>query len=112
LETESLVFSCHRYNDQAFCLYLFSNWFFGCSQRILQKSFQDVKSRLCKDKFEEEDAGDEGSFGRIPFQIWNVSKFGSCADAAIVGLMPPPLLELQVTCLCIILLLLLDITLT
>jgi hypothetical protein len=25
LETESLVFSCHRYNDQAFCLYLFSN---------------------------------------------------------------------------------------
>ncbi|CAN6204142.1 unnamed protein product [Urochloa humidicola] len=64
-------------------------------QSILQKSFQDVKSRLWKDKFEEEDAGDEGSFGRIPFQIWNVSKFGSCADAAIVGLMPPPLLELQ-----------------
>ncbi|CAN6181926.1 unnamed protein product [Urochloa humidicola] len=64
-------------------------------QSILQKSFQDVKSRLWKDKFEEEDAGDDGSFGRIPFQIWNVSKFGSCADAAIVGLMPPPLLELQ-----------------
>ncbi|CAN6217284.1 unnamed protein product [Urochloa humidicola] len=64
-------------------------------QSILQKSFQDVKSRLWKDKFEEEDAGGEDSFGRIPFQIWNVSKFGSCADAAIVGLMPPPLLELQ-----------------
>ncbi|XP_062193172.1 uncharacterized protein LOC133896589 [Phragmites australis] len=64
-------------------------------QSMLQKSFQDVKSRLWKDKFEEEDVGDEGSFGRIPFQIWNVSKFGSCADAAIVGLMPPPLLELQ-----------------
>ncbi|PUZ70322.1 hypothetical protein GQ55_2G219400 [Panicum hallii var. hallii] len=64
-------------------------------QNILQKSFQDVKSRLWKDKFEEEDTEDEGSFGRIPFQIWNVSKFGSCADAAIVGLMPPPLLELQ-----------------
>ncbi|CAL5080844.1 unnamed protein product [Urochloa decumbens] len=64
-------------------------------QSILQKSFQDVNSRLWKDKFEEEDAADEGSFGRIPFQIWNVSKFGSCADAAIVGLMPPPLLELQ-----------------
>ncbi|KAK8459639.1 hypothetical protein SEVIR_2G179700v4 [Setaria viridis] len=64
-------------------------------QSILQKSFQDVKSRLWKDKFEEEDASDEGSFGRIPFRIWNVSKFGSCADAAIVGLMPPPLLELQ-----------------
>ncbi|KAG2634380.1 rab3 GTPase-activating protein non-catalytic subunit-like [Panicum virgatum] len=64
-------------------------------QNILQKSFQDVKSRLWKDKFEEEDTADEGSFRRIPFQIWNVSKFGSCADAAIVGLMPPPLLELQ-----------------
>ncbi|PAN11904.1 hypothetical protein PAHAL_2G226600 [Panicum hallii] len=64
-------------------------------QNILQKAFQDVKSRLWKDKFEEEDTEDEGSFGRIAFQIWNVSKFGSCADAAIVGLMPPPLLELQ-----------------
>ncbi|GJM99097.1 hypothetical protein PR202_ga16165 [Eleusine coracana subsp. coracana] len=66
-------------------------------QNMLQKSFQDVKSRLWKDKFEEDDADDEGSFGKIPFQIWNISKFGLCADAAIVGLMPPPLLELQVT---------------
>ncbi|KAF8737084.1 hypothetical protein HU200_014210 [Digitaria exilis] len=64
-------------------------------QSILRKSFQYVKLRLWKDKFGEEDAGDEDSFGRLPFQIWNVSKFGSCADAAIVGLMPPPLLELQ-----------------
>ncbi|TVU09116.1 hypothetical protein EJB05_42577 [Eragrostis curvula] len=64
-------------------------------QRMLRKSFQDAKSRLWKDKFEEEDADDEGSFGKIPFQIWNISKFGSCADAAVVGLMPPPLLELQ-----------------
>ena len=89
-----------------------NNWVLGYSQNILQKSFQDVKSRLWKDKFEEEDTEHEGSFGKIPFQIWNVSKFGSCADAAIVGLMPPPLLELQVTCLLMILLLLLDITLT
>jgi len=104
----------HR-NDQAFFVRLFNNnnnWFLGYSQNILQKSFQDVKSRLWKDKFEEEDTEHEGSFGKIPFQIWNVSKFGSCADAAIVGLMPPPLLELQVTCLLMILLLLLDITLT
>ncbi|KAL6592375.1 hypothetical protein ACP70R_049428 [Stipagrostis hirtigluma subsp. patula] len=67
-------------------------------QSMLQKSFQEVKSRLWKDKFEEEDTGDDDSFGRIPFQIWNVSKFGSCVDAAIVGLMPPPLLELQFIC--------------
>jgi len=71
-----------------------------------------VKSRLWKDKFEEQDAEDEETFGRIPFQIWNVSKFSSCADAAIVGLMPPPLLELQVTYWRIILLLLSDITVT
>ena len=41
---------------------------------------------MWKDKFEEQDAGDEVSFGRIPFQIWDVSKFSSCAGAAIVGL--------------------------
>lgn len=64
-------------------------------QSMLQKSFQEVKSRLWKDKFEHEDSEDETDFERIPFQIWNVSKLGSCADAAIVGLMPPPLLELQ-----------------
>lgn len=64
-------------------------------QTMLQKSFEEVKSRMWKDKFEHEDADDESSFGRIPIRIWNVSKFGSCADAAIVGLMPPPLLELQ-----------------
>uniref|UniRef100_A0ACD5YG83 Uncharacterized protein n=1 Tax=Avena sativa TaxID=4498 RepID=A0ACD5YG83_AVESA len=64
-------------------------------QIVLQKSFQEVKPRMWKDKFEQEDADDESSFERMPLQIWNVSKFGSCADAAIVGLMPPPLLELQ-----------------
>jgi len=36
-----------------------------------------VKSRLWKDKFEELDAEDEETFGRIPFQIWNVSKFAA-----------------------------------
>lgn len=66
---------------------------------MLQKSFQEVKSRMWKDKFEQEDDEDMSSFEKIPLQIWNVSKFGSCVDAAIVGLMPPPLLELQVTCL-------------
>jgi len=69
-------------------------------QNVLKKAFQDVKSRLWKDKFEEQDAEDEETFGRIPFQIWNVNKFSSCADAAIVGLMPPPLLELQLLLYC------------
>lgn len=35
------------------------------------------------------------SFGRLPYQLWNVSKYGSCADAAITGIMPPPLVEVQ-----------------
>lgn len=69
-------------------------------QNVLKKAFQDVKSRLWKDKFEEQDVEDEETFGRIPFQIWNVNKFSSCADAAIVGLMPPPLLELQLLLYC------------
>ncbi|XP_048529914.1 rab3 GTPase-activating protein non-catalytic subunit [Triticum urartu] len=64
-------------------------------QIMLQKSFQEVKSRMWKDKFEQEDGEDTSSFEKIPLQIWNVSKFSSCVDAAIVGLMPPPLLELQ-----------------
>jgi hypothetical protein len=86
----------------------------GCLQNMLQKSFQDVKSRIWKDKFEADDADDEGSFGKIPFQIWNISKFSSCVDAAIAGLMPPPLLELQVTelFLLIIIPLLLDVLVT
>ncbi|PKU67080.1 hypothetical protein MA16_Dca008869 [Dendrobium catenatum] len=38
---------------------------------------------------------DDSPYRRIPFQLWNVSKYGSCVDAAIVGIMPPPLMELQ-----------------
>ncbi|KAK2985490.1 hypothetical protein RJ640_004341 [Escallonia rubra] len=33
--------------------------------------------------------------GRLPYQLWNVSKYGSSADAAITGIMPPPLMEVQ-----------------
>ncbi|KAH9778995.1 hypothetical protein WN944_014261 [Citrus x changshan-huyou] len=37
----------------------------------------------------------ENSYERLPHQLWNVSKYGPCADAAITGLMPPPLMEVQ-----------------
>jgi hypothetical protein len=36
---------------------------------------------------------------RLPFLMWNVNKAAAglvCADGAVVGLMPPPLLEQQV----------------
>ncbi|ONK69028.1 uncharacterized protein A4U43_C05F18530 [Asparagus officinalis] len=61
-------------------------------QSLLQRWFQEARSRIWEDL---KDPEDESSFGRIPFQLWNVGKFGSSVDAAIVGLMPPPLLELQ-----------------
>ena len=41
-----------------------------------------------------EDSGN--SFETLAYQVWNVSKYSACADAAIIGVMPPPLMELQV----------------
>lgn len=38
----------------------------------------------------------ENSFEKFAYQVWNVNKYGACADAAITGVMPPPLMELQV----------------
>ncbi|KAJ4797904.1 Rab3 GTPase-activating protein non-catalytic subunit [Rhynchospora pubera] len=67
-------------------------------QAMLQKWSDHTGSTTWKTSFHEqndEQDEQENSFPNLPFQLWNVSKFGSCADAAIVGLMPPPLLELQ-----------------
>lgn len=61
-------------------------------QSLLQRWFQEASSRIWENM---KDPEDENSYGKLPYQLWNVSKYGSCADAAIVGLMPPPLLELQ-----------------
>jgi Rab3 GTPase-activating protein non-catalytic subunit len=63
---------------------------------MLQKWSDEAGSRTWKRRFQEENEEEESSFSKVPFQLWNVNKFGSCADAAIMGLMPPPLLELQV----------------
>ncbi|EOY20419.1 Uncharacterized protein TCM_046018 [Theobroma cacao] len=46
-----------------------------------------------KPKKDSEDKGN--SYGRLPYQVWNVNKYGTCVDAAITGIMPPPLMELQ-----------------
>lgn len=59
---------------------------------LLQRWFQEASSRIWENM---KDPEDENSYEKLPYQLWNVSKYGSCADAAIVGLMPPPLLELQ-----------------
>ncbi|XAR56465.1 hypothetical protein NMG60_11036965 [Bertholletia excelsa] len=62
-------------------------------QSMLQKWFEETRSQFWDHKRNLEDAG--SSYGRLPYQLWNVSKNGSCADAAITGIMPPPLMELQ-----------------
>lgn len=63
---------------------------------MVQKWSDEAGSRVWKKRFQDENEEEESNFSTVPFQLWNVNKFGSCADAAIVGLMPPPLLELQV----------------
>ncbi|PWA93288.1 hypothetical protein CTI12_AA067200 [Artemisia annua] len=65
-------------------------------QRVLLRWYQDTQNKFwnqsSSDRGQEES---ESSFAVIPYQVWNVSKYGSCVDAAITGIMPPPLLELQ-----------------
>lgn len=66
-------------------------------QSMLQRWFQERRSHFWDENSMRQATKDSGnSFGRLPYQLWSVSKYGSCADAAITGIMPPPLVELQV----------------
>ncbi|KAK6230732.1 hypothetical protein QUC31_002250, partial [Theobroma cacao] len=64
-------------------------------QSMLQRWFQETHSLFWdqKPKKDSEDIGN--SFGRLPYQLWNVNKYGTCVDAAITGIMPLLLMELQ-----------------
>ncbi|KAI3497167.1 hypothetical protein L1887_39579 [Cichorium endivia] len=63
-------------------------------QKVLQKWYQETQNQFWNpNKDSEEDS--EDSYSRIPYQLWNVNGYGLCVDAAITGVMPPPLLELQ-----------------
>ncbi|KAK2638763.1 hypothetical protein Ddye_026558 [Dipteronia dyeriana] len=67
-------------------------------QRMLHQRIYETSSQFWDrdQKPKRRDIGDLGnSFERLPYQLWNVSKYGPCADAAITGIMPPPLMELQ-----------------
>ncbi|KAL2472716.1 hypothetical protein Fot_48452 [Forsythia ovata] len=65
-------------------------------QNMLQRWFQGTDSQFWNDSFDKMDSDDSGfSFTRLPYQLWNVSKYGPCSDAAITGVMPPPLMETQ-----------------
>lgn len=64
---------------------------------MLHRWFQETHTQFWDQKPKKGDLeAQETPYGRLPFQLWNVSKYGSCADAAITGMMPPPLMELQV----------------
>lgn len=64
---------------------------------MLQKWFQDTHSQFWDEKQKRRGQEEsENSYVRLPYQQWNVSKYGPCADAAITGMMPPPLMEVQV----------------
>ncbi|KAJ8532319.1 hypothetical protein K7X08_012242 [Anisodus acutangulus] len=54
-------------------------------QNMLQRWFRERHSQFW-DQRDSENSTD--TFGRLPYQIWNVSKYGPCVDAAITGLMP------------------------
>ncbi|KAG0458272.1 hypothetical protein HPP92_023429 [Vanilla planifolia] len=63
-------------------------------QNLLRRWLDEEGSRTSHERLQSEDE-DDSPFGRLPFKLWSVNKFGACVDSAIVGLMPPPLLELQ-----------------
>ncbi|KAL7143437.1 hypothetical protein ABFS83_08G190500 [Erythranthe nasuta] len=64
-------------------------------KNMLQRWFQETHSQFWDQDFNETFEDDSvNSFTMLPYQLWNVSKYGLCADAAITGLMPPPLMEI------------------
>ncbi|XP_024959104.1 rab3 GTPase-activating protein non-catalytic subunit [Cynara cardunculus var. scolymus] len=64
-------------------------------QRVLQRWYQETQNRFWDQSADRDLEESENSYARLPYQLWNVSKYGSCVDAAVTGVMPPPLLELQ-----------------
>lgn len=65
-------------------------------QSLLQRWFQEIQTDFWDQKQKKRDLDDlENSFERVPYQLWNVNKYGNCSDAAITGIMPPPLMEFE-----------------
>ncbi|XP_068666172.1 uncharacterized protein [Aristolochia californica] len=65
-------------------------------QSLLQRWLQESHSRSWGQKSPKKELDDIGnSHGKLPYQVWNINKYGTCVDAAIAGIVPPPLMELQ-----------------
>ncbi|KZV29702.1 rab3 GTPase-activating protein non-catalytic subunit [Dorcoceras hygrometricum] len=62
---------------------------------LLQRWFHGTPSRFWDEDLDDGSSEDSRTVARLPYQLWNVSKYGLCADAAITGVMPPPLMEIQ-----------------
>ncbi|KAK8936827.1 hypothetical protein KSP39_PZI012390 [Platanthera zijinensis] len=63
-------------------------------QSLFLRWLEDKGSRMWDSRLPSEEA-DDIPYGTISFQLWSINKYGNCVDASIVGIMPPPLLELQ-----------------
>ncbi|XWS27346.1 hypothetical protein CRYUN_Cryun26dG0107300 [Craigia yunnanensis] len=64
-------------------------------QSMLQRWFQEIHSRFWDQKPKKDSENIGNSYGRLPYQLWNVNKYRSCVDAAITVIMPPLLMEIQ-----------------
>ncbi|KAG6387290.1 hypothetical protein SASPL_152477 [Salvia splendens] len=62
---------------------------------LLQQWFQESGSQGWDRDFNMFQDNSGNPVRSLPYQLWNVSKYGVCADAAITGVMPPPLMEIQ-----------------
>ncbi|XP_004516083.1 uncharacterized protein [Cicer arietinum] len=65
-------------------------------QNMLLKWFDEAHAEFWNQKQKGQNSEDfENSQVKLPYQLWNIGKYGTCADAAVTGIMPPPLMEQQ-----------------
>ncbi|KAK4285876.1 hypothetical protein QN277_002509 [Acacia crassicarpa] len=65
-------------------------------ENMLQKWFEETQGHYWGQTPKGQDLEDfGGSHEKLLYQLWNVGKYGNCVDAAITGIMPPPLMEAQ-----------------
>lgn len=61
-------------------------------KRCLEERSYDARFPISAKK---DTQGLDDVYGKLKYQLWNVSKCGPCSDAAITGIMAPPLMEDQ-----------------
>eukprot|EP01018_Ginkgo_biloba_P004820 Gb_20476 [translate_table: standard] len=65
-------------------------------QPLLHKRLQETGYRARSVRVTKNDPeGSDHFYGKLQYQLWSISKSGPCTDAAITGIMPPPLMEHQ-----------------